>query len=189
MPTTASRPARSRAFTHASAMPPGSCRGDRRQDALRDGHDGLFRDAGVGLSGFLHSTPKLIWSDSGSVPIGLYAAWPAGVVHVIELVVIRPPEPLASLLGHRRYLPKGVRLLKPSFRAIHSSLAGRRAARRLLRSRAVACVGIVSLVTLDTHPAVAQAASRTGPRRARDRRSSSRGPRSNSARQPRGSAR
>jgi conjugative transfer signal peptidase TraF len=37
---------------------------------------------------------------------------PAGVLHVTDLVVIRPPEPLASFLADRGYLPKGVPLLK-----------------------------------------------------------------------------
>ena len=46
------------------------------------------------------------------MPIGLYAVRPAGVLHVTELVVIRPPEPLASFLADRGYLPKGVPLLK-----------------------------------------------------------------------------
>ena len=37
---------------------------------------------------------------------------PAGVLHVSELVVIRPSEPLASFIADRGYLPKGVPLLK-----------------------------------------------------------------------------
>jgi conjugative transfer signal peptidase TraF len=71
-----------------------------------------FTTLAVGLSVFLHPTPKLIWNASASVPIGLYAVQPAGVLHVTELVVIRPPEPLASFLADRGYLPKGVPLLK-----------------------------------------------------------------------------
>ena len=46
------------------------------------------------------------------MPTGLYAVRPAGVLHVGELVVLRPPEPLASFLADRGYLPKGVPLLK-----------------------------------------------------------------------------
>jgi type IV secretory pathway protease TraF len=57
----------------------------------------------VGLSAFLHLTPKLIWNASASVPIGLYTVRPAGVLHVTELVVIRPPEPLSSFLADRGY--------------------------------------------------------------------------------------
>jgi conjugative transfer signal peptidase TraF len=55
---------------------------------------------------------KLIWNASASVPIGLYAVRPAGFLHVGELVVVTPPEPLASFLADRGYLPKGVPLLK-----------------------------------------------------------------------------
>jgi conjugative transfer signal peptidase TraF len=71
-----------------------------------------FTTLAVGLSTFLHPAPKLILNASASVPIGLYAVRPAGVLHVAELVVIRPPEPLASFLTDRGYLPKGVPLLK-----------------------------------------------------------------------------
>ena len=37
---------------------------------------------------------------------------PAGALHVNELLVVMPPEPLATFLDERRYLPKGVPLLK-----------------------------------------------------------------------------
>jgi conjugative transfer signal peptidase TraF len=71
-----------------------------------------FVTLAVGLSALFHPTPKLIWNASASVPIGLYAVRPAGVLHVTELVVLRPPEPLASYLADRGYLPEGVPLLK-----------------------------------------------------------------------------
>jgi conjugative transfer signal peptidase TraF len=54
----------------------------------------------------------LIWNASASVPIGLYAVRPAGALHLRELVVVTPPEPLASFLADRGYLPEGVPLLK-----------------------------------------------------------------------------
>jgi conjugative transfer signal peptidase TraF len=66
----------------------------------------------VTLPGLVHPAPKLIWNASASVPIGLYAVHPAGTLRVTELVVVRPPEPLAAFLDQRRYLPKGVPLLK-----------------------------------------------------------------------------
>jgi type IV secretory pathway protease TraF len=47
-----------------------------------------------------------------SVPIGLYAVHPVGALHVNNLLVVIPPEPLATFLDERRYLPKGVPLLK-----------------------------------------------------------------------------
>jgi conjugative transfer signal peptidase TraF len=57
-------------------------------------------------------SPRFIWNASASVPIGLYAIRPAGALYVTELVVVRPPAALASLLDQRRYLPKGVPMLK-----------------------------------------------------------------------------
>ena len=66
----------------------------------------------IGLSTLFHPGPRLIWNASASVPIGLYAVHPAGALHVGELLVITPPEPLATFLAERRYLPKSVPLLK-----------------------------------------------------------------------------
>jgi conjugative transfer signal peptidase TraF len=67
---------------------------------------------GIALSVFFHPRPRLIWNASASVPIGLYAVHPAGALRVGELLVITPSEPLAAFLDARRYLPKGVPLLK-----------------------------------------------------------------------------
>jgi len=67
---------------------------------------------GIGLSVLFRPVPRLIWNASASVPIGLYAVHPAGALHVTELLVVRPPEPLAAFLAERRYLPKGMPLLK-----------------------------------------------------------------------------
>jgi conjugative transfer signal peptidase TraF len=66
----------------------------------------------VGLSVLFRPAPRLIWNASASVPIGLYAVRPSGALHVDELLVVMPPEPLATFLDERRYLPKGVPLLK-----------------------------------------------------------------------------
>ena len=56
--------------------------------------------------------PALVWNASASVPIGLYAVRPIGTLSVTDLVVARPPEPLARWLDERRYLPKGAPLIK-----------------------------------------------------------------------------
>lgn len=56
--------------------------------------------------------PRLIWNASGSVPIGLYVMHPTGVLHVAQLVVVRPPKALAIYLDERRYLADGVPMLK-----------------------------------------------------------------------------
>ncbi len=66
----------------------------------------------VGASALLHPLPRLIWNASASVPIGLYAVHPVGTLQVTELVVVRPPIPLAWFLDERHYLPIGVPMLK-----------------------------------------------------------------------------
>lgn len=56
--------------------------------------------------------PLLIWNASPSAPIGLYAVQPPGKLGVPDLVVVSPPEQLASWLAERGYLPKGATLIK-----------------------------------------------------------------------------
>ena len=46
------------------------------------------------------------------MPIGLYAIAPDQSPDVTDLVAVRAPEPLASFLAERGYLPRGVPLLK-----------------------------------------------------------------------------
>jgi conjugative transfer signal peptidase TraF len=57
-------------------------------------------------------TALYIWNASGSVPIGLYELRPSGRLAVTQLVAVKPPEPLATFLADRRYLPRGIPLLK-----------------------------------------------------------------------------
>src|SRR6516164_8366488 len=57
-------------------------------------------------------TPKLIWNASTSAPVGLYTVRPAADLDVADLVAVKAPEPLASFLGEREYLPRGVPLMK-----------------------------------------------------------------------------
>jgi len=56
--------------------------------------------------------PKLVWNASASVPIGLYAVRPLDRLAVTELVVVKPPEPLAAFLADGGYLGRGAPLLK-----------------------------------------------------------------------------
>jgi conjugative transfer signal peptidase TraF len=56
--------------------------------------------------------PALVWNASASVPIGLYRVQPLVKLHITELVVAAPPEPLVSMLADGGYLPRGVPLLK-----------------------------------------------------------------------------
>ena len=46
------------------------------------------------------------------MPTGLYRLQPIGELFVTELVAVEPPEPLATFLADRRYLPRGVPMLK-----------------------------------------------------------------------------
>jgi len=57
-------------------------------------------------------TPRFIWNASGSAPIGLYGLRPVGRLAVSQLVAVHPPGPLATFLADRRYLPRGIPLLK-----------------------------------------------------------------------------
>ncbi|MCP3476450.1 S26 family signal peptidase [Bradyrhizobium sp. CCGUVB1N3] len=67
--------------------------------------------AASGLALF-RPAPRLIWNATASTPIGLYALHPVGRLRGLELVVVRPPEPIASFLADGGFLPKGVPLLK-----------------------------------------------------------------------------
>jgi conjugative transfer signal peptidase TraF len=58
------------------------------------------------------SAPCFIWNVSGSAPTGLYRVRPASQLTIATLVVVYPPEPLATWLADGRYLPHGVPLLK-----------------------------------------------------------------------------
>jgi len=56
--------------------------------------------------------PWLVWNASASAPIGLYAVATITEVQASDLVVVRPPEPLARFLADGGYLPLGLPLLK-----------------------------------------------------------------------------
>ncbi|WP_441231937.1 S26 family signal peptidase [Tardiphaga sp. 215_C5_N2_1] len=56
--------------------------------------------------------PLYVWNASESVPLGLYRLRPADRLFVTELVVVQPPEPLASFLDLNGYLPVGLPMLK-----------------------------------------------------------------------------
>jgi type IV secretory pathway protease TraF len=69
--------------------------------------------AAIGTTMDQAMTPRFVWNASASVPIGLYSVHPAHRLTVTALAVAYPPEPLAGWLAQRRYLPRGVPLLKP----------------------------------------------------------------------------
>ena len=64
------------------------------------------------LPGLTALPSKLVWNASPSVPIGFYRITSDRVFSAGDLVAARPPEPLATFLADRAYLPKGVLLLK-----------------------------------------------------------------------------
>ena len=71
-----------------------------------------FSVLAIGGLAFVHVSPKLIWNASASAPIGLYAVASDDDLAVGDLVVVDPPESLATYLAERGYLPEGVPLLK-----------------------------------------------------------------------------
>jgi len=72
----------------------------------------LFGASMLAFSWCAHPAPWLLWNASASVPIGLYAVHPVGPLRVGQLLIVRPPTPLARFLAARRYLPMGVPLIK-----------------------------------------------------------------------------
>ncbi len=66
----------------------------------------------IGGLSFIHIAPKLIWNASASTPIGLYSIDRSPRLDVTDLVAVAAPEPLASFLAERGYLPRGVPLMK-----------------------------------------------------------------------------
>jgi conjugative transfer signal peptidase TraF len=71
-----------------------------------------FAVMAVGVLSFLPAAPKLIWNASASVPLGLYSIEPAQNLELTDLLAVNTPEPLASFMAERRYLPRGVPLMK-----------------------------------------------------------------------------
>ena len=66
----------------------------------------------IGGLSFIHIAPKLIWNASASTPIGLYSVDRSPRLDVTDLVAVAAPEPLATFLAERGYLPRGVPLMK-----------------------------------------------------------------------------
>ena len=55
---------------------------------------------------------KLMWNASASAPVGFYTIDFDGPFDVTDLVAVDAPEPLATFMAERGYLPKGVPLMK-----------------------------------------------------------------------------
>jgi conjugative transfer signal peptidase TraF len=57
--------------------------------------------------------PRIVWNSTASSPIGLYAVRISPTLSVGDLVVVAPPQPVASFLADGGFLPRGVPLIKP----------------------------------------------------------------------------
>ncbi|MBG0810387.1 S26 family signal peptidase [Methylosinus sp. H3A] len=66
----------------------------------------------IGGQSLVPVTPWLVWNATASTPTGLYALQATGRLRAMQLVAVRPPEPIASFLADGGFLPKGVLLLK-----------------------------------------------------------------------------
>lgn len=104
--------------------------------------------AAMVLPGVVGVPPMLLWNASTSVPVGLYTLSPSAVLHVGDIAVVMPPEPLSASLATRGSLPKGVLLIKPI-----AALAGQTVCRRGLRITIDgAFVGTARAQDRDGHP-------------------------------------
>jgi conjugative transfer signal peptidase TraF len=66
----------------------------------------------IGIASLFHPSLKLIWNASASVPTGLYALEPVRPLMDGDIVAAMPPADLSEVMDSRRYLPKGLPLLK-----------------------------------------------------------------------------
>ena len=66
----------------------------------------------IGGLSFIQISPRLIWNASASAPIGLYSLDRPTHLEMADLAAVDAPEPLASFLAEREYLPRNVLLLK-----------------------------------------------------------------------------
>jgi type IV secretory pathway protease TraF len=60
----------------------------------------------------LRAAPALVWNTTASAPLGFYGATPEPIARVGDLVLVRPPTPLAARLARAGFLPLGALLLK-----------------------------------------------------------------------------
>jgi type IV secretory pathway protease TraF len=66
----------------------------------------------IGGQSFVPVTPRLVWNATASTPTGLYALQAMGRLRAMQLVAVRPPEPIASFLADGGFLPENALLLK-----------------------------------------------------------------------------
>ncbi|WEO65104.1 S26 family signal peptidase [Rhizobium rhizogenes] len=100
-----------------------------------------FATMGIAAAAILPLPLKLIWNASASAPIGLYAIDSDDLPEVTDLVAVDAPEPIATFLADRGYLPRGVPLMKRV-----AGVAGQRVCRT---GRMVSVDGIVMAEALE----------------------------------------
>lgn len=66
----------------------------------------------LALTAVTPPAPWLMWNTTASAPVGLYRLAPMKRLAIGDLVVARPPEPLATWFDEAGYLPRGVPLVK-----------------------------------------------------------------------------
>lgn len=66
----------------------------------------------VGASGAGNRTPRVVFNASPSLPTGFYSVHQLERLAIGDLVVVRVPEAFDGLVTERRYLPRGVPLIK-----------------------------------------------------------------------------
>ena len=66
----------------------------------------------IAVPAFIRPPIVVTWNASASVPLGLYAMQTSEHLQIADLVVVRPPEALATFLVERRYIGAGVPMLK-----------------------------------------------------------------------------
>jgi conjugative transfer signal peptidase TraF len=66
----------------------------------------------LGWAAFTTSTPRLVYNESDSVPVGWYRISPADSLAPGDLVLVHLPPEAKSLAARRGYLPANVPLLK-----------------------------------------------------------------------------
>lgn len=72
----------------------------------------LAAGAGLLLLIPVQARPRLIWNATPSAPVGLYAVTAPARLAAGDLVIAWPPPAVARLAAARRYLPRGVPLVK-----------------------------------------------------------------------------
>jgi conjugative transfer signal peptidase TraF len=89
----------------------------RRHRAARRRLVGRAALTGMGCAALLLTTasppmPRLLWNASASAPIGLYRVSRDRAIDVGDMVIAWPPASVRAIAAARRYLPRGVPLVK-----------------------------------------------------------------------------